>query len=71
MTESEQYQSTDKMTLWADNKELAATNAALLKACKNALGAYSALKAMGADKELPGYESCLAFLKTAIRKATE
>ena len=45
------------------------TVAELLEACQNALGAYSALEALGADKELPGYESCLVFLKEAIRNA--
>ena len=41
----------------------------LLDACKNALGAYEALRLAGVDKELPGYDSCLAFLKTTLTKA--
>ena len=43
----------------------------MLEACQNALGIYDALKTFGADKALPGYESCLAFLNEAIRKAKE
>jgi len=38
----------------------------LIEACQNALGAYDALKTIGADKHLPGYESCLSFLRAAI-----
>ena len=41
----------------------------LLSACKNALGVYEALNLVGADKHLPGYESCLRDLKAAIAKA--
>jgi hypothetical protein len=41
----------------------------LLSACRNALGAYEALKLVGADNYLPGYESCLRDLKAAIAKA--
>jgi len=43
-------------------------HADLLKACLNSLGAYEALEALGADKELPGYETCLSFLKQIIHK---
>lgn len=41
----------------------------LMEACHNTLGAYDALKVTGLDKELPGYEHCLKFLKAAIAKA--
>lgn len=41
----------------------------LLSACRSALEAYEALKLVGADKHLPGYESCLRDLKAAIAKA--
>lgn len=43
----------------------------LYKACKNALGAYKALKLLDVDKHLPGYKHCLEFLKAAICKAEE
>ena len=42
----------------------------LLEACMNAQGAYEALKLLGADTHLPGYESCVDKLNTAIAKAT-
>lgn len=41
----------------------------LYQACLNATGAYQALKALGADRELPGYDRCLEFLNKAIAKA--
>lgn len=47
------------------------SHADLLEACCNALGAYQALEILGADKQLPGYEECLSFLRQAIRKAKE
>ena len=42
----------------------------LLEACMNAQGAYEALKLLGAHTHLPGYESCINKLNTAIAKAT-
>lgn len=43
-----------------------AVNSYLLEACKNAMGAYDALKVFGISHRLPGYESCLADLNIAI-----
>ncbi len=53
------------------NAHLIASAPKLLKACKNALGAYDALKVIGADKQLPSYGSCLEFLHKAINSAEE
>ena len=41
----------------------------LLAACKTALGAFDALKVIGADKDLPGYNRCLRELQAAIKEA--
>lgn len=41
----------------------------LLMACTSCLAAFDVLKALGADKHLPGFERCLANLKSAIAKA--
>jgi len=49
---------------------LIAAGPELLEACMTAQGAYEALKLLGADTHLPGYESCLDKLNTAIAKAT-
>lgn len=39
----------------------------LRDSCLFALGAYDALQVIGADKDLPGFESCLARLKEALK----
>lgn len=44
---------------------------ALLEACQAASGAYEALKLVGADKHLPGFDRCLADLNAVIAKAKE
>lgn len=41
----------------------------LFEACLSAKGAYHALKLVGADKYLDGYENCLTDLDKAISKA--
>lgn len=44
---------------------------ALEKALRHALGAYEALKIVGADKHLPGYASCLKATKAALAMPSE
>ncbi len=39
----------------------------VVEACQNALGAYDALKIIGADAYLPGYDHCLERLKQALK----
>lgn len=51
------------------NARLIAAAPELLECCQNALGAYEAIRLLGADKALLGFESCLADLKAAIKKA--
>ena len=41
----------------------------LLEVCHNAVGAYEALKSVGADLILLGYDRCLKRLNQAIKKA--
>lgn len=40
----------------------------LYKACQNATAAYDALRLIGADKHLPGYNHCLTFLNNVIEE---
>lgn len=39
---------------------------ALLRCCRAASGAYEALKAIGADKHLPGYTRCVRVLEAVL-----
>ena len=41
----------------------------MYEACLNATGIYKAVKLIGADKHLPGYEGCLKTLNEAIELA--
>ncbi len=52
-----------------DEENLKEAAADLYTACLNAAGAYEALKLVGADRYLPGYDSCLRSLNEAIAKA--
>jgi hypothetical protein len=52
-----------------DDARLISAAPELLEACLNALGVYRALKLIGANTALPGYDHCLEFLENAIAKA--
>ena len=51
------------------NAQLIAAAPDLLEVCHNAVGAYEALKSVGADLILLGYDRCLKRLNQAIKKA--
>ena len=52
--------------LKAENEQLQEQNKELFEVCLNARGAYQALKLVGADKELPGYDHCLEKLEKVL-----
>jgi hypothetical protein len=43
----------------------------LYHCCRNAQGAYSMLKTLGANKHLPGYGHCVSRLEKAIQQYVE
>lgn len=59
----------DGETNLGDNARLIAAAPELLECCLNALGAYEALRLIGADRGLLGFHRLETLLKAAIAKA--